>query len=163
MGKIFKTVGLRWVPTGKIFNSSTTKVDSEPTNGSDEDITNQYEYKQTLNVSVDEEFPPDVHPHLVNVAPPRAPKIAHDSPSTATVTEDALVTTNITSPSQTSPPDSGVNRPKNTITTSGSESFENSITNEFDSEASSSSTVNVNHSKHHLPALHLRIIRKFYH
>ncbi|GJY49698.1 hypothetical protein Tco_0439654 [Tanacetum coccineum] len=43
--------GHRWVPTGKIFTSSTTKVDSESTNGSDKDITNQYEYKQTLNVS----------------------------------------------------------------------------------------------------------------
>ncbi|GJZ98461.1 hypothetical protein Tco_0670914 [Tanacetum coccineum] len=43
--------GLRWVPTGKIFTSSTTKVDSEPTNGSNEDITNQYECKQTLDVS----------------------------------------------------------------------------------------------------------------
>nr|GFB52067.1 hypothetical protein [Tanacetum cinerariifolium] len=32
-GKSFKTVGLRWVPTRKIFNSSTTKVDSEPSNG----------------------------------------------------------------------------------------------------------------------------------
>ncbi|GKB70009.1 hypothetical protein Tco_0931421 [Tanacetum coccineum] len=51
MGKIFKTVGLRWVPTGKIFTSSTTKVDSEPTNGSNEDITNQYECEQTLDVS----------------------------------------------------------------------------------------------------------------
>ncbi|GJY90738.1 hypothetical protein Tco_0505934 [Tanacetum coccineum] len=50
-GKIFKIVGLRWVSTGKIFNSSTTKVDSEPPNGSNEDITNQYEYEQTLNVS----------------------------------------------------------------------------------------------------------------
>ncbi|GJY01163.1 hypothetical protein Tco_0359315 [Tanacetum coccineum] len=50
-GKIFKTVGLRWVPTRKIFISSTTKVDSEPTNGSDEDITNQFEYKQTFDVS----------------------------------------------------------------------------------------------------------------
>ncbi|GJS03808.1 hypothetical protein Tco_0320316 [Tanacetum coccineum] len=50
-GKIFKTVGLRWVPTGKIFNSSTTKVDIEPLNGSNEDITNQYEYEKTLNVS----------------------------------------------------------------------------------------------------------------
>ncbi|GKC20248.1 hypothetical protein Tco_1022398 [Tanacetum coccineum] len=50
-GKIFKTVGLRSVPTGKIFTSSITKVDSEPTNGSDEDITNQYEYEQTLDVS----------------------------------------------------------------------------------------------------------------
>ncbi|GJW83162.1 hypothetical protein Tco_0156307 [Tanacetum coccineum] len=36
-----KTIGLKWVPTGKIFTSSTTKVDSEPTNGSNDDITNQ--------------------------------------------------------------------------------------------------------------------------
>nr|GEZ68599.1 hypothetical protein [Tanacetum cinerariifolium] len=43
--------GYRWVPTGKIFISITTKVDSEPTNGSNEDITNQYEYEQTLDVS----------------------------------------------------------------------------------------------------------------
>ncbi|GJR65121.1 hypothetical protein Tco_0011186 [Tanacetum coccineum] len=50
-GKIFKTVGLRWVPTRKIFISSTTKVDSEPTNGSNDDITNQYECKQTLDVN----------------------------------------------------------------------------------------------------------------
>nr|GEW21881.1 hypothetical protein [Tanacetum cinerariifolium] len=50
-GKIFKIVGLRWVPTRKIFTCSTTKVDSEPTNGSDEDITNNYEYEQTLDVS----------------------------------------------------------------------------------------------------------------
>nr|GEZ81621.1 hypothetical protein [Tanacetum cinerariifolium] len=41
--KIFKTVGLMWVSTRKIFTSSTTKVDSEPTNGSNDDITNQYE------------------------------------------------------------------------------------------------------------------------
>ncbi|GKB32920.1 hypothetical protein Tco_0872321 [Tanacetum coccineum] len=50
-GKIFKIVVLRWVPTRKIFTSSTTKVDSEPTNGSNEDITNQYECEQTLDVS----------------------------------------------------------------------------------------------------------------
>nr|GEX50957.1 hypothetical protein [Tanacetum cinerariifolium] len=50
-GKIFKIVGLRRAPTGKIFNSSTTKVDSEPSNGSNADITNQYECKQTLDVS----------------------------------------------------------------------------------------------------------------
>ncbi|GJR30311.1 hypothetical protein Tco_1106543 [Tanacetum coccineum] len=41
----------RWIPTRKIFTSSTTKVDSDPTNGSNEDITNQYECEQTLNVS----------------------------------------------------------------------------------------------------------------
>ncbi|GJS43070.1 hypothetical protein Tco_0568113 [Tanacetum coccineum] len=50
-GKIFKTVGHRWVPTRNIFTSSTTKVDSEPTNSSDKDNTNQYEYEQTLDVS----------------------------------------------------------------------------------------------------------------
>ncbi|GKE79460.1 hypothetical protein Tco_1545580 [Tanacetum coccineum] len=42
---------LRWIPTGKIFDSSTTKVDSEPTNGSNEDITNQYECEETFDVS----------------------------------------------------------------------------------------------------------------
>ncbi|GKA13807.1 hypothetical protein Tco_0693453 [Tanacetum coccineum] len=51
-GKVFKTVGLRWVPTGKIFTSSTTKVDNEPISGSNDDITNQYECKQNLDVSV---------------------------------------------------------------------------------------------------------------
>ncbi|GKF22315.1 hypothetical protein Tco_0074637, partial [Tanacetum coccineum] len=50
-GRIFKTIGLRWVPTGKIFAFSTNKVDSEPTSGSNDDITNQYECKQTLDVS----------------------------------------------------------------------------------------------------------------
>nr|GEV36989.1 hypothetical protein [Tanacetum cinerariifolium] len=49
--KIFKTVGLRWVPTGKIITSSTTKVDSEPINSSNKDITNLYECEQTLDVS----------------------------------------------------------------------------------------------------------------
>nr|GEY40632.1 hypothetical protein [Tanacetum cinerariifolium] len=44
-------VGVRWVPIGKIFASSTTKVDSEPLNGSNADITNQYECEQTLDVS----------------------------------------------------------------------------------------------------------------
>ncbi|GJU76332.1 hypothetical protein Tco_1273402 [Tanacetum coccineum] len=41
----------RWVPTGKTFTSSTTKVDCKPPNGSNEDITNPYECDQTLNVS----------------------------------------------------------------------------------------------------------------
>nr|GEU71990.1 hypothetical protein [Tanacetum cinerariifolium] len=50
-GKIFKTFGLRWVPTGKIFAFSTPKVDSEPLNGSNADITNQNECEQTLDVS----------------------------------------------------------------------------------------------------------------
>ncbi|GJZ31031.1 hypothetical protein Tco_0576078 [Tanacetum coccineum] len=47
-----QTVGLRWVPTGKIFTPSTIKVDSEPLNCSNADITNQYECPQTLDVSV---------------------------------------------------------------------------------------------------------------
>ncbi|GJW35829.1 hypothetical protein Tco_0058749 [Tanacetum coccineum] len=40
-----------WVSNGKIFTSSTTKVASEPQNGSNADITNQYESAQTLDVS----------------------------------------------------------------------------------------------------------------
>nr|GEX32486.1 hypothetical protein [Tanacetum cinerariifolium] len=50
-GKVFNTVGLRWVLTGKIFTSSTTRLTVNLQNGSDEDITNQYEYEQTLDVS----------------------------------------------------------------------------------------------------------------
>ncbi|GJX39239.1 hypothetical protein Tco_0252542 [Tanacetum coccineum] len=50
-GRIFKLAGLRWIPTRKMFIDSTTKVDSEPPNGSNEDITNPYECDQTLNVS----------------------------------------------------------------------------------------------------------------
>ncbi|GJU58248.1 hypothetical protein Tco_1236014 [Tanacetum coccineum] len=42
----------RWAPTGKIFTSSTTKVDSKPQNDSNDDITNKYECEQTLDVSV---------------------------------------------------------------------------------------------------------------
>ncbi|GKB76323.1 hypothetical protein Tco_0943218 [Tanacetum coccineum] len=53
-GRIFKTIslaGLRWIPTGKMFTDSTTKVDSEPPNGSNDDITNPYECNQTLYFS----------------------------------------------------------------------------------------------------------------
>ncbi|GJZ80770.1 hypothetical protein Tco_0645764 [Tanacetum coccineum] len=53
-GRILKTVCLRWVPTGKTFASSTTKVESEPPNGSNADIPNQCESEQALNVSADQ-------------------------------------------------------------------------------------------------------------
>ncbi|GKG33054.1 hypothetical protein Tco_0430564 [Tanacetum coccineum] len=53
MGKIFKTVGLRWIPTRKISESSTTKVDSEPPHGSNTYITNLHECIQTLDSSAD--------------------------------------------------------------------------------------------------------------
>ncbi|GKD89799.1 hypothetical protein Tco_1365306, partial [Tanacetum coccineum] len=51
-GRIFKTVGLRWVPTRKIFTSSTTKVDCEPPHRSNTDITNLHECIQNLDSSV---------------------------------------------------------------------------------------------------------------
>ncbi|GJV37407.1 hypothetical protein Tco_1409884, partial [Tanacetum coccineum] len=51
MGRIFKSVGLRWIPTGKLFDSCTSKVDSEPSHGSNIDIPNIHECKQTLDVS----------------------------------------------------------------------------------------------------------------
>ncbi|GJT56913.1 hypothetical protein Tco_0991967 [Tanacetum coccineum] len=51
MGRIFKSVGLRWIPTGKLFDSCTSKVVSELPHGSNVDIPNIYECKQTLDVS----------------------------------------------------------------------------------------------------------------
>nr|GEX92413.1 reverse transcriptase domain-containing protein [Tanacetum cinerariifolium] len=52
-GRIFKTVGLRWILARKIFTSTTIKFDSEPPNGSNEDVTNPYKCKQTLNVNAE--------------------------------------------------------------------------------------------------------------
>ncbi|GKE91353.1 hypothetical protein Tco_1572448 [Tanacetum coccineum] len=49
-GRIFKIAGLRWIPTGTMFTDNTTKVDREPLNGLNDDITNPYECDQTLNV-----------------------------------------------------------------------------------------------------------------
>ncbi|GKD49758.1 hypothetical protein Tco_1278734, partial [Tanacetum coccineum] len=49
---IFKFVGLRWIPTGKLFDSCTSKVDSEPPHGSNVDIPKIHKCKQTLDVSV---------------------------------------------------------------------------------------------------------------
>ncbi|GKE58291.1 hypothetical protein Tco_1497476 [Tanacetum coccineum] len=51
MGRIFKSVGLRWIPTGKLSNSCTSKVDSEPPHGSNVDIPDIHECKQTLDVT----------------------------------------------------------------------------------------------------------------
>nr|GEV22827.1 actin-binding, cofilin/tropomyosin type [Tanacetum cinerariifolium] len=51
IGRIFKSVGLRWNPTGKLFDSCTSKDDSEPTHGSNVDIPNIHECKQTLDLS----------------------------------------------------------------------------------------------------------------
>ncbi|GKE89854.1 hypothetical protein Tco_1567329, partial [Tanacetum coccineum] len=50
-GRILKSVGLRWIPTGKLFDSCTSKVDSEPPHGSNVDIPNIHECKQTLDIS----------------------------------------------------------------------------------------------------------------
>ncbi|GJR77511.1 hypothetical protein Tco_0089876 [Tanacetum coccineum] len=49
--KVYNELSNRWIPTGKMFIDSTTKVDGEPSNGSNEDITNPYACDQTLNVS----------------------------------------------------------------------------------------------------------------
>ncbi|GJX36501.1 hypothetical protein Tco_0248058 [Tanacetum coccineum] len=53
-GRIFKSVGLRWIPTGKLFDSCTSKVHSEPPHGSNVDIPNIHECKQTLDTIVTE-------------------------------------------------------------------------------------------------------------
>nr|GEW75004.1 hypothetical protein [Tanacetum cinerariifolium] len=41
----------RWIPTGKLFDSCTSKVDSEPPHGSNVDISKIHECKQTLDLS----------------------------------------------------------------------------------------------------------------
>ncbi|GKB75224.1 hypothetical protein Tco_0942119 [Tanacetum coccineum] len=46
-------VGLRWIPTRKLFDSCTSKVDSEPPYGSKVDIPNFHECKQILDVSAE--------------------------------------------------------------------------------------------------------------
>ncbi|GKA51456.1 hypothetical protein Tco_0744652, partial [Tanacetum coccineum] len=51
MGRIFKSVGLGWIPTGNLFDSCTSKADSEPIHGSNVDISKIHECKQTLDLS----------------------------------------------------------------------------------------------------------------
>ncbi|GKF22761.1 retrovirus-related pol polyprotein from transposon TNT 1-94, partial [Tanacetum coccineum] len=41
----------KWIPTGKLFDSCTSKIDSEPPHGSNVDIPHIHECKQTLDVS----------------------------------------------------------------------------------------------------------------
>ncbi|GJT72650.1 retrovirus-related pol polyprotein from transposon TNT 1-94 [Tanacetum coccineum] len=50
-GRIFKTIGLRWVPTGKILAFCRSTDVNKPTHGSNVDIPNSYESKQTLDLS----------------------------------------------------------------------------------------------------------------
>ncbi|GKB77698.1 hypothetical protein Tco_0944593 [Tanacetum coccineum] len=50
-GRIFETVGLRLISTGKLLDSCTGKVDNEPPYGSNVDISNFHKCKQTLNLS----------------------------------------------------------------------------------------------------------------
>ncbi|GJU84569.1 hypothetical protein Tco_1292115 [Tanacetum coccineum] len=54
--RILKTVGLRWIPTGKLLNSCTCKVESEPTHGSNVDIPHIHACKQTLGLSAGTSF-----------------------------------------------------------------------------------------------------------
>ncbi|GJS54250.1 hypothetical protein Tco_0627612 [Tanacetum coccineum] len=55
-GRILKTVCLRWVPTGKLLNSCTGKVENEPTHGSNVDIPHIHACKQTLGLSAGTSF-----------------------------------------------------------------------------------------------------------
>nr|GEU50846.1 hypothetical protein [Tanacetum cinerariifolium] len=98
-GRIFNIVGLRWVPTGKTFTSSTTKFDCEPSNGSNEDITNPYECEQTLNVSV---APKVIAPIAEVVAP--EPAESTGLPSSTTVDPDAPFASNSQNLLETQPP-----------------------------------------------------------
>nr|GEY22429.1 hypothetical protein [Tanacetum cinerariifolium] len=83
-GRIFKTAGLRWIPTGKLFTDCTTKVDSEPLNVLNGDITKPYECGQTLNVSASTL---NLSAVPAAVAAPRAVDPA-GSPSSTTIDQD---------------------------------------------------------------------------
>ncbi|GJV35897.1 hypothetical protein Tco_1408374 [Tanacetum coccineum] len=50
-GRIFDTVGLKWISIGKLLDSCTGKVDSESPHGSNVDISKIHECKQTLDLS----------------------------------------------------------------------------------------------------------------
>ncbi|GJZ98649.1 hypothetical protein Tco_0671102 [Tanacetum coccineum] len=50
-GESLESYYSRWIPTGKLFNSCTSKDDSKPTHGSNVDIPNIHESKQTLDLS----------------------------------------------------------------------------------------------------------------
>ncbi|GKA26625.1 hypothetical protein Tco_0712734 [Tanacetum coccineum] len=69
------------IPTGKMFIDSTTKVDSEPPNGSHEDITNLYECDQTLNVSA--------CTLNLSVVAAQEPVASTGTPSSTTIDQDA--------------------------------------------------------------------------
>ncbi|GJS86455.1 hypothetical protein Tco_0769091 [Tanacetum coccineum] len=64
-GRNFKSVDIRWIPTGKLFDSCTSKVDSEPPHGSNVDIPNIHECKQTLDSMVAEKA--DISETIVKV------------------------------------------------------------------------------------------------
>nr|GEV68534.1 hypothetical protein [Tanacetum cinerariifolium] len=70
--RIFKYVGLRWIPKGKLFDSCTSKVDSEPPHGLNVDIPNIHECKQTL----------DFKPHNI---------ISTEVPSTDTIIMTSMI------------------------------------------------------------------------
>ncbi|GJS74331.1 hypothetical protein Tco_0707172 [Tanacetum coccineum] len=50
-GRIFDIVGIRWIPTGKLLDSCTSKVDSKPLHDSNVDISKIHEFKQTLDLN----------------------------------------------------------------------------------------------------------------
>ncbi|GKF10129.1 hypothetical protein Tco_0048055 [Tanacetum coccineum] len=66
------------MPTGKMFTDCITKVDREPPNGSNEDITNPYECDQTLNVSA------SAVQEVVSTGTPSSTRIDQDTPYTST-------------------------------------------------------------------------------
>nr|GEX15797.1 hypothetical protein [Tanacetum cinerariifolium] len=81
-GRIFKSVGLRWIPTGKLFDSCTSKVNSEPTHGSNVDIPNIHESKQTLDLSTDT---------LTNVQKKQSLDLSTEIPSADTIIMTSMI------------------------------------------------------------------------
>ncbi|GKC29157.1 hypothetical protein Tco_1036451 [Tanacetum coccineum] len=104
-GRVFKTAGLRWIPTRKLLASSTTKVDSKPPHGSDVDISNPHECIQaldiiacTLNLDTDTSY----NVKKDNLRPPSS-VVSYVLPATAPLPADTTGTPSLTTIDQDAP------------------------------------------------------------
>nr|GFA15554.1 copia protein [Tanacetum cinerariifolium] len=95
----------RWLPTGKLFDSCTSKVEREPTHGSNIDISKIHECKQTLDLSAGTSINVSKEQHLyasagilwnVNKDNLRTMALNHDSLSTAIQRQEKVTQANRT-------------------------------------------------------------------
>nr|GEV32522.1 hypothetical protein [Tanacetum cinerariifolium] len=80
--KISPRSDLRWKPTGKLFDSCTSNVESEPPHGSNIDISKIHECKQTLDLSAGTS---------INVSKEQSLDVCAEVPSTDTIVMTSMI------------------------------------------------------------------------